>query len=832
MGKIGLAVTPADPSLVYATIEADKEERGFYRSANQGESWERRNEYISGGTGPHYYQEIEASPTDPLRVYQMDVFVHVTRDGGKTFTNTETGKEKHSDNHALWIDPDDGDHLLVGTDAGLYESFDEGVSWRHFPNLPISQFYRVALDNSLPFFNVLGGAQDLGTLFGPSRTLNRDGVRNQDWYVPLGADGYHVAFDPVDPQTFYLEWQNGNVMRYDRRTMELQDIKPQPAPGEPPERWNWDTPIMISPHNSARVYVGSQRLWRSEDRGDSWTAISGDLTRNLNRYEMKLQGRVWSVDDLYDHDAMSVYSTITHISESPVSEGVIYIGTDDGLIQVTENGGAKWRKAATLSGVPKDAFINDVEASQHDPKTVFVAADAHKNGDYSPHIFMSTDRGRSWKSIRGDLPDGTTVWALEQDHMNADLLFAGTEFGIYFSPNRGENWYRFTGGAPTISFREIKLHRRDNDLVGASFGRGFYILDDYSALREITPAILEEKGKLFPVRDAWWYIPYQPMQSPGQPTLGSSAFRRENPPFGATFTYHIGEDLQSAKTARREKEKELRKDGKDIPFPGWDTLKAEARESEPQVLLVVRDAGGNPVRRLSGVAKKGLHRTSWDLRLSVPDPINLEKPDFISPWSDQPKGPLANPGKYSVELVLVSSRGTEKLSGPQEFNVRPLPAASDGTEFDQVTRFQAEVAEMSRKMGGFAKEIERARDRLNHIRAALLETPATELSYFERLDQLSTRLEELSENLSGDSVRKEKAEPVELSLQMRLGRVAWIHWDTTQLPTKTQKSAIAVVADDFGAFQAELREYLVQDLAQFEADLEAAGAPWTPGRRL
>jgi photosystem II stability/assembly factor-like uncharacterized protein len=296
MGKIGLAVTPASPDLVYATIEAAADERGFYRSKDKGESWEKRNSYTSGGTGPHYYQEIEASPRDPDVVYQMDVFFHVTRDGGETFNYLGTGREKHSDNHALWIDPKNGNHLIAGTDAGLYESFDDGITWRHFPNLPVSQYYKVAMDNSEPFYNILGGAQDLGTLFGPSRTMNVEGVRNRDWYVPMGADGYGVAFDPTDPNILYFETQQGELWRHDRRSEEAIDIKPQPAPGDPPERWNWDSPILVSPHSSDRLYFGSQRVWRSDDRGNSWTPISGDLTTNRSRYELELMDRVWSVD--------------------------------------------------------------------------------------------------------------------------------------------------------------------------------------------------------------------------------------------------------------------------------------------------------------------------------------------------------------------------------------------------------------------------------------------------------------------------------------------------------------------------------------------------------
>ncbi|MEK6597607.1 MAG: glycosyl hydrolase, partial [Gemmatimonadota bacterium] len=430
MGKIGLAVTPADPTLVYATIEANGEERGFYRSRDRGESWDRRNSYISGGTGPHYYQEIEASPTEAGTVYQMDVFVNVTRDGGATFNILESGHTKHSDNHAMWIDPANTSHILLGTDAGLYESFDDGREFRHFPNLPISQFYKVALSNRLPFYDILGGAQDLGTLHGPSRTLNRDGIRNQDWYVPMGADGYGVDFDPRDENITYLMWQEGMLHRTDRRSDEALNIKPQPAEGNPDERWNWDSPILISPHNPDQIYFASQRVWRSTNRGNSWTAISGDLTQGINRYEQRYMGRVWSVNDLHDNSAMSKYATITAMSESPVTAGVVVIGTDDGLVQVTGDGGRTWARSGALPGLPPFSFVNDVEASLHDGNTMYLVADAHKTGDFSPYVFVTTDRGRTWRSIIGDLPKGTIVWSFQQDHVRPDLMFLGTEFGI------------------------------------------------------------------------------------------------------------------------------------------------------------------------------------------------------------------------------------------------------------------------------------------------------------------------------------------------------------------------------------------------------------------
>ena len=830
MGKIGLAVTPADPELVYATIEANNEERGFYRSRDMGESWERRNAYISGGTGPHYYQEIEASPQDPDLVYQMDVFFHVTRDGGKTFDFLGTGREKHSDNHALWIDPDNGNHLIAGTDAGLYETFDEGTTWRHFPNLPVSQFYKLALDSSEPFYNILGGAQDLGTLFGPSRTMNVEGVRNRDWYVPMGADGYGVAFDPGDPNLFYLETQVGNLYRYDRRSEEALDIQPQPAPGDPPERWNWDAPVLISPHAPNRLYFGSQRLWRSDDRGNAWTPVSDDLTRNRNRYELELMGRVWSVDALYHNGAMSQYATLTSISESPVAQGVLYVGSDDGLIQVSEDGGQQWRVAARLPSVPDLSFINEVEASQHDAAMVFAVADAHKTGDFSPYVFESSNHGRSWQSISGDLPDGTIVWAIEQDHVNPDLLFLATEYGLYVTLNRGTNWFKL-GGAPTIAFRDLEIQRRDHDLVGASFGRGFYVLDDYAPLREMDAGLLAQENMIFSVRDAWWYVPNTPMQARGKPTLGSTDYTAANPPFGATFTYYLSETPSTQRDARRAAEKELRERGEDVPFPGWDRLRQEAVEGKPRVLLEVRDAQDRPVRWIEGPAQKGLHRVSWDLRLPPPDPVDLSTPGFTPPWAGSPQGPLVAPGRYSVRMLLLTSDGVETLGTTQTFEVKPVPTTPPGTDFEAVVAFQQEASALMRQVASAGEEIGQLQDRLRHMRAALLDAPRADLTLFARLDAFGAALDELRTRLSGDRVRGRLRESSTPSIRSRVGRTRG-HWNTRQTPTATHRRNLEIAHNQFGDLRRDLSALIENDLAQLESDLDAAGAPWTPGRRL
>jgi photosystem II stability/assembly factor-like uncharacterized protein len=825
MGKIGLAVTPADPNLVYATIEAGEEDKGFYRSTNKGESWEHRNAYLSGGTGPHYYQEIEASPENPDLVYQMDVFVHVTRDGGETFDYLESGRNKHSDNHALWIDPSNGKHLIIGTDAGLYESFDEGAEWRHISNLPLSQFYKVALDNSTPFYNVLGGTQDLGTLHGPSRTMNSEGVRNQDWYVPLGADGYGVAVDPTDPNTMYMEYQVGNLVRYDRSSEEFQDIQPQPAPGDPPERWNWDTPILISPHDSNRLYVGSQRLWRSDDRGDSWAPVSGDLTRNQNRLELDIMGRVWSVDALFDHGAMSKYNTLTAVTESPLAEGVLYIGSDDGLIHSSGDSGRNWTRSRALPGTPEDIFINDMEASLHDADTVFAVADAHKIGDFSPYVFESRDRGGSWRSISGDLPEGEIVWSIQQDHVMPDLLFLGAETGIYVSTNRGANWHKLNGNTPTISFRDIKIHRRDNDLVGATFGRGIFVLDDYSALRDIASGALVADAALFPVRDAWWYVPMVPGQAVGLPTFGSTKFVAPNPPFGALLTYHLKSDALSAKDSRRKAERDLDQAGADVPFPGWDRLLAESLESPPKALVLIRDADGQAVRWLEGPATKGIHRISWDLRHPAPDAISLEVPEFKPPWESDPTGPMAGPGRYSAELMLLADGATKALGEPRYFEVKPVPTAPDGTDFAAVAEFQKETLDLMREISSAERDIQRTEEQLQRMRAAVLQATPAAPALNQQLDTFAAALNGVKTRLSGDAIRGGRNEATLPSIKSRVQRVAGFHWGTRQMPTVTQKRSIEIASEEFAQLRADLSRLLDESLTELEAELEAAGAP-------
>ncbi|MGB7295128.1 MAG: hypothetical protein WBC70_06010, partial [Candidatus Aminicenantales bacterium] len=516
LGRIGLAISPADPEILYAIVEAEEDKGGFYRSTNRGASWEKRGGYYSSG---NYYQEIVCDPKDPERVYSMDVYLQVTDDGGATWQNLGE-QSKHVDNHAIWIDPHDTDYYLVGCDGGVYESFDRAKTWKFMTNLPVTQFYKVAVDQAEPFYNVLGGTQDNYSLAGPSRTISAHGIVNSDWITTQGGDGFESQVDPEDPNIIYAQSQYGGLIRFDKKSGEALGIKPKERKGEKSYRWNWDAPLLLSPHSHTRLYFAANTLFRSDDRGNSWQVISDDLTREIDRNTLKVMGRLWPMAAVAKHGSTSPYGTIVALDESPLQEDMLYVGTDDGLIQVTEDGGKNWRKVETFPGVPERTYVNEVLASQHDRNTVYAAFNNHKNGDFKPYVLKSLDAGRSWVSIASNLPERGSVYALAEDHVRKDLVFAGTEFGVFVTVDGGRGWKRMKGGLPTITVRDIAIQKRENDLVLATFGRGFYILDDYTPLWHISMDVLNEDAHLFPVKPAWMFVEAYPLGTLGTKEKG------------------------------------------------------------------------------------------------------------------------------------------------------------------------------------------------------------------------------------------------------------------------------------------------------------------------
>lgn len=827
MGSIGLAISPQNSEVIYATIELARREGGFYRSANGGETWEKRNDYISGGTGPHYYQELFASPHHFDRVYQMDVRIHWTDDGGKTMP--QLGEEfKHSDNHAMAFDPNDPDYLLVGSDGGLYETWDHGATWKYIANLPITQFYKVAVDYDEPFYNLYGGTQDNNTQGGPSQTDNVQGIRNSDWFITLFGDGHQPAVDPTNPDIVYSEWQQGNLVRYDRKTGEIVYIKPQAEPGDPPDRFNWDAPILISAHDPARLYFASQRVWRSDNRGDSWRPVSGDLTGGGERLTLPMKGRVQSIDAVWDLFAMSTYGTITSLAESPKDENLIYAGTDDGRIQVSEDGGANWRDAGALTGVPKGYFVNDLRADLHDVDTVYAAVDNHKEGDFEPYLLRSTDRGATWTSIASDLPERHLVWRLVQDHEVPELLFVGTEFGMFFSPDAGGRWIELSGGMPPIPIRDITVQRRENDLVAASFGRGFFILDDYTPLREVSDEVFDQEATLFPVDEALWYIPKRTLGAADKAYQGAAFFTAPNPPFGAVFTYYLKDSYETLEAVRKKAEKEKIEKGEDTPHPGWDALLEESLEEKPAVVLTVRDTAGNVVRRLEGPTSKGFHRVAWDLTYPAP-----------TAWSPRQGqnffgggGFLAAPGTYRVSLAKRIGGKLESLGEEQEFVVTPMgEGALPGASPAEVASFLRRLEALQRSVSAAGAVARETSSRLDAIHTTLDRSGAADELHDEVRD-FRHRLAHLQHRLSGHPQKGAYSEPREMTVQDRMFVASLGNRFSTYGPTPTHERAVEIAEQELTSIRDEINRLVEEELPAYEAKLDAAGVPWTPGRSI
>lgn len=815
LGKIGLAISPQNPDIIYAAIELDLTTGGIYMSDDRGASWRKMSDTVSGATGPHYYQELYASPHREGTIYLMDVRTQVSHDHGRTFYRMSES-DKHSDNHAIAFRANDPDYILMGTDGGLFETYDGTESWRFISNLPITQYYKVAVDDSEPFYRIFGGTQDNGSHGGPSRTDNRHGIRNADWFKTLGADGHQSATEPGNPDIIYAEAQQGRISRVDLITGEQTLIQPQAGPGKKHERYNWDAPIVVSPHAPTTLYFASYRVWKSTNRGDSWTAISGDLTRDQERIALPIMGRVQSYDNPWDFNAMSVYNTITSLAESPLQVGLLYAGTDDGLIQVTEDDGETWRtlEVGSIDGIPATAFVNNLYADLHNVDVVYAALDNHKFGDLSPYLIKSNDRGHSWTSITGNLPDRTLIWRIVQDHVNPNLLFTATEFGIYFTVDGGVEWIKVASDA-TISFRDITIQRRENDVVGASFGRGFFVLDDYTPLRHINAELLANEAHLFTPRTAKLYVE----RDVAGGSQGTDYFAAPNPPFGATFTYYLRESPTTLKQARKEKEKEAGEN--DIPFPGWDALEAERNEVADKVHVIVRDESGQVAGRVAGSTSKGMHRVTWNLRY----PSHAVITPGSSGGGFGQGGYLATPGSYTATLVRVRDGVESVLSAPVTFQVERLrtPALAGSTP-SAIAEYRARAASLMQRAsllsGSLTDHIELV-DAMQtaHLRAT---NPSADLTA--ELHTARTTLLNIRRDLSGYGAKDGPGERDAPTVMSRLS-VGQSGLRTTYGPTELHRQSLETGRTQLEGLEASLASFEQDIIPALTSALEATGAP-------
>lgn len=829
MGRIGLAISPANNDYLYAVVEAADGKGGTFRTTDGGNSWNKRGSYTSSG---NYYQEIYCDLTDPNLLYAMNTWMQRSTDGGKSFSHV--GEDaKHVDNHCMWIDPTNGDHWLVGCDGGLYETFDAAKTWDYKPNLPVTQFYKVAVDNDEPFYNIYGGTQDNSSMGGPSRTITSHGITNADWFFTHGGDGFESQVDPKNPNIVYAQSQYGVLVRYDKLSGEEVGIQPKERKDENAYRWNWDAPLAVSAHKDGRLYFAANKVFRSDDYGNSWTVLSEDLTQQINRNELKVMDRVQSMDAVMKNASTSPYGTIVAFHESSVDPNLLVVGTDDGLIQITNDGGSTWTKVARFNGVPQNTYVNSVYCSQHDENVIYAAFNNHKKGDFKPYIYKSSDKGKSWNSISNNLPDRGSVYAIEEDHEVGSLIFCGTEFGVFFSNDSGANWKQLKAGVPTIAVRDIAIQKRENDLVLGTFGRGFYVLDDYSSLRNVGIADLNNEAALYPIRDAIAYTESTPLGLPGKAMLGDSHYSAEDLGPIAMITYYIKDKVQTLKEIRKEKEKAAIKESKDTPFLDYDNLKKERNQQKPQLLFTITDANGNVVRKLMKDYTTGVNRLKWDLRFAPKNPIKLTKPSFYNPWAGKAEGSLVEPGKYSVQMTKYVDGIFTDIGTQQEFEVRLLDdRVMPATDLAAKTKFQREVDELDRSISGAGKLIGEMNNKLRHMKEAIkyVELPLPDL--MQEINDIEKSIKEANVMLNGDPIKSklDMGEPPTPSTRM-----GWIIYEqryTTSDPTETHKNSFAIAKEEFKPILALLTEIATVAIPALEQKLENADAPYTPGRAI
>ncbi len=789
IGGMGIAVSPVDSNVVYLIMEAAEDQGGFFRSTDKGESWQKMSDYHSSG---QYYNEIYCDPADVDKVYSPQTYTRYTEDGGKTWKKLNV-KNKHVDDHAMWINPNNPKHFLIGGDGGIYVTYNAGQSFRKVYTLPVVQFYRVYVDNALPFYNIYGGTQDNNSFGGPSRSIRKEGTVKYDWVTTIGGDGFWGAVDPENPDIVYSEYQYGNLYRFDKKSRQRLKIQPMPGKGELTYRWNWNTPFIISPHNHQRLYIAAERLFRSDDMGNSWQIISPDLTAQIDRNTWKVMGKYWPSEAVAKDVSTSLYNTLVSLDESPVKEGLIYTGSDDGVVQVTEDGGQHWRKINKFPGVPDYTYVSDIFADRFDENTVYVSFDNRKHNDFKPYILKSTDKGRSWKNITGNLPANGSVHTIAQDYIDKNLLFAGTEFGFYFSNDGGAHWNRLNNNLPDIAVRDIAIQQREGDLVLATFGRGFYVLDDYSPLRKLNKNLLEKEAELFPVKDALQYI-----QSDKKYGQGDTEFYSPNPPYGAVFTYYLKEAPVSTTEKRRKMEKEQFEKGEKIKEASWKQLRDEKLEEKSYLLFTITDDQGNIVKKLTAKPQKGIHRVAWNLNYHNPYPVNqnLEKFDALQQHNF---GIAVLPGTYHVKMGLYDKGVYKDLTQTVDFQVKRLKNRSLPEITDQEYQsYFTELQNTLKQVYHLTNALEETKKELLKIKQSLLRMPVEVPGMMPEVQNTEKQIYDLEFDLYGVKAKAsyEEIPPHHLPLFKRFSEIMDRHTESTAPVTQTEKQQLALVQEE------------------------------------
>ncbi len=785
-GRLSLAISPVNPDLHYLMVEG----HGTYRSTNRGASYSKRSDHATSG---NYYVELIASRSDANTLYSMDTYVQWSEDGGATFKRLGE-KNKHVDNHAFWQNPSNPKHLILGCDGGIYETWDHGVAWHYKENLPITQFYRVSVDNAEPFYGIYGGTQDNFSLGGPSRTLNDRGIVNSDWYVTQTGDGFESQIDPTDPNIVYAQAQYGGLQRFDKKSGEGVPIKPIEPTGGKAWRWNWDAPLLISPHDSKTLYFAANVVFKSVNRGNSWTPISGDLSRQLDRHLIPVMGKIQGLDAIAYKQSTSMYGTITALHESPKVKGLLAVGTDDGLIQVSSDAGANWTKLDKLPGIPDLTFVNDVKWSQHSADVLYAVFNNHKNGDFKPYLMVSKNRGKTWEALSAGLPQRGSTYVIAEDHKDASLLFVGTEFGVFTSTDGGLTWTELKKGLPTIAVRDIAIQQREDDLVLATFGRGFYVLDDYSPLREIKNDIKKNEAIVLPIKPVVLYHEASPLGYGGAGFLGAGYYMADNPKVGATFTYWV----KNAPKTLKEQREELEKKNSASVYPSKEAIRAEAEEAKPHLSLVIRSSEGKVVRILQAKYVNGLKRSTWDGKLARS--ASPDKGSYLAPA-----------GNYSLQLVGVHGTKIDTLTKPLGFNVSHLSNLSLPAEKSaDLVLLQNQLDALQQRMDLVSRQMDEVETRLDRIEKQVdfgVNSPANLRG---EVAKVRAEWRSLGVVLDGDELIASKEFETMPGLRDRLSSALWGSYSMRSDPTQSMKDQRRVVAEQLTELEKQLLNLLAQ----------------------
>jgi photosystem II stability/assembly factor-like uncharacterized protein len=693
LGRIGIAVAPSDPSRVYALIEAT--DNALYASRDGGRTWKLAGKGDRVGNRPFYYADIRVDPEWPNRVYSLWSMISVSDDWGKTFRNLTTWQDAHPDNHAMWINPNDGQHMFIGNDGGVAESRDRGDTWRFVANLPLAQYYHIAVDDETPY-NVYGGLQDNGSWRGPSSVWENGGIRNHHW-VELGfGDGFDTRPVPGNAFMGYVMSQEGYLRRWNLRNGERKDIRP-PAPEGVKLRFSWNAALGIDPLDPEALYYGSQFVHYSPDRGETWRIVSDDLTTDNPEW----QKRDESGGLTPDVTGAENYTTILTIAPSPLQKGVIWVGTDDGRIHVTRDGGKSWTSVEdNLSGVPAHTWIPHIEPSRFHAGTAYVVLDDHRRSNWTPYVYRTHDFGKSWKSLATDDIQGYCL-VIAEDPVERDLLFLGTEFGLYFSRNGGKGWTNFEHGLPTVGVRDLVVHPRDHDLVIGTHGRAVFVLDDVRPLRSLTKEVLASPVHLFEIPDA---LQYRVSQTGASRFPGAGEFRGENRPYGALITYalnveglpHPDDEKERARKAAEREKKRGKKEKEEEEGDRPRRRGGRGGDEGPKVKIRILGADGETIRKMDGPAKLGINRTAWNLRS---DPFDRPPSEGGSPFF-RASGPYVLPGEYDVVVAYEdhAARGRVVVKGDPRYD---LPEADRRAKWDALQRagaLQETVADAIRRI--------------------------------------------------------------------------------------------------------------------------------------